>query len=199
MSKVKVTNITNKIGTRGPSSGINVDFLGVTLKPGQDTIVSVDKLPSDWKTMKDAFEFEFIADSSSVTNQTTVINQNVDVTLLQELIAQVKDIANQQQTPSIVNEPSPSMDMSLLQQMIAQGIKDGIAEGMKNVKPSTTIINQGGGSAGNFGNAGIGQASFIPEIKDVKDASNLTKESEVVEGPKKDSLKEKLKRLNRGV
>jgi len=199
MSKVKVTNITHQAGTRGPSSGIRVSFLDADLMPGQSTVVLMENLPSEWKSMRDTFEFEFLGEGSSTTNQTTVVNQNVDMSALQEMIAQgIKDMAAQQ---PVVPEPvsTPSMDMTVLQQLIAQGIKDGIAEGMKNVKPSTTIIHQGGGSNGDFGNAGIGQASFIPEIKDVKDMSNLSKESEVLEGPKKESLKEKLKKLNKGV
>lgn len=199
MSKVKVTNITHQIGTRGPSSGIRVSFMDADLMPGQSTTVLMENLPPDWKSMKDTFEFEFLGDGSSTTNQTTVVNQNVDMSALQEMIAQgIKDMAAQQQTV-VVPEATPAMDMTVLQQLIAQGIKDGIAEGMKNVKPSTTIIHQGGGSGGDFGSAGIGQASFIPEIKDVKDVSNLSKESEVLEGPKKESLKEKLKKLNKGV
>lgn len=199
MSKVKVTNITHQAGTRGPSSGIRVSFLDADLMPGQSTVVLMENLPSEWKNMHDTFEFEFLGEGSSTTNQTTVVNQNIDMSALQEMIAQgIKDMAAQQ---PVVPEPvsTPSMDMTVLQQLIAQGIKDGIAEGMKNVKPSTTIIHQGGGSNGDFGNAGIGQASFIPEIKDVKDMSNLSKESEVIEGPKKESLKEKLKKLNKGV
>lgn len=199
MSKVKVTNITHQVGTRGPSSGIRVSFLDADLMPGQSTVVLMENLPSEWKSMRDTFEFEFLGEGSSTTNQTTVVNQNVDMSALQEMIAQgIKDMAAQQ---PVVPEPvsTQSMDMTVLQQLIAQGIKDGIAEGMKNVKPSTTIIHQGGGSNGDFGNAGIGQASFIPEIKDVKDMSNLSKESEVIEGPKKESLKEKLKKLNKGV
>lgn len=200
MSKVKVTNITHRVGTRGPSSGIRVSFMNDDLMPGQSTIVLVENLPPDWKSMRDTFEFEFLGNANLTTNQTTVVNKNVDMSALQEMIAQgIKDMAAQQQAVIVSPEPQPTMDITALQQMIAQGIKDGVAEGMKNVKSSTTIIHQGGASSGDFGNAGIGQASFIPEIRDVKDISNLSKESEIVDGPKKESLKEKLKKLNKGV
>lgn len=201
MSRVKVTNITHQAGTVGPSSGVCIKFMDADLMPGQSILISMEQLPSEWKNMRNAFEFQFLGDESSITNQNTVVNQNVDFSALQQMIAQgIKDMAVQQQAVVVPETASvPAMDMTALQQLIAQGIKDGIAEGMKNVKPATTIIHQNGGFVGDFGSAGIGQASFIPEIKDVKDISNLSKESEVLEGPKKESLKEKLKKLNKGV
>lgn len=202
MSRVKVTNITHQVGTVGPSSGVCIKFMDADLMPGQSILISMEQLPSEWKNMRNAFEFQFLGDESSITNQNTVVNQNVDFSALQQMIAQgIKDMAVQQQAAVVVPEaaPVPAMDMTALQQLISQGIKDGIAEGMKNVKPATTIIHQNGGFVGDFGSAGIGQASFIPEIKDVKDISNLSKESEIIEGPKKESLKEKLKKLNKGV
>ena len=81
MSRVKVTNITHQAGTVGPSSGVCIKFMDADLMPGQSILISMEQLPSEWKNMRNAFEFQFLGDESSITNQNTVVNQNVDLSL----------------------------------------------------------------------------------------------------------------------